>query len=53
MLAAAERPAATETPLHLAWQVSGDTGYLEKAYASQIETAADRQFLNTEGESLD
>ncbi len=49
VVAAAERPAATETPLHLAWQVSGDTGYLEKAYASQIETAADRQFLNTEG----
>jgi Concanavalin A-like lectin/glucanases superfamily len=49
VVASAERPAATETPLHLAWQVSGDTGYLEKAYASQIETAADRQFLNTEG----
>ena len=49
VVAAAERPAATETPLHLAWQVSGDTGYLEKAYASQIETAADREFLNTEG----
>ena len=49
VVAAAERPAATETPLHLAWQVTGDTGYLEKAYASQIETAADREFLNTEG----
>ena len=49
VVASAEKPSATETPLHLAWQVSGDTSYLEKAYASQIETAADREFLNTEG----
>jgi hypothetical protein len=49
VVASAAKPSTTETPLHLAWQVSGDTQYLEKAYASQIETASDRQFLNTEG----
>ncbi|MGD0443929.1 MAG: hypothetical protein ABSA39_08330 [Edaphobacter sp.] len=49
VVAAATKPSTTETPLHLAWQVSGDTTYLEKAYALQIETAVDRQFLNTEG----
>jgi hypothetical protein len=49
VVASAMKPSTTETPLHLAWQVSGDPAYLEKAYASQIETAADRQFLNTEG----
>src|ERR1700733_13264355 len=49
VVASAARPSATETPLHLAWQVSGDTQYLEKAYASQIETASNREFLNTEG----
>jgi Concanavalin A-like lectin/glucanases superfamily len=49
VVASALKPAATETPLHLAWQVSGDKQYLEKAYATQIETAADREFLNTEG----
>jgi hypothetical protein len=49
VVASAYRPSATETPLHLAWQVSGDKQYLEKVYASQIETAADREFLNTEG----
>jgi hypothetical protein len=49
VVASAAKSSATETPLHLAWQVSGDTTYLEKAYASQIETASDREFLNTEG----
>jgi hypothetical protein len=49
VVASVMKPSATETPLHLAWQVTGDTTYLEKAYASQIETASDRQFLNTEG----
>jgi hypothetical protein len=49
VVASVTKPSATETPLHLAWQVSGDTQYLEKAYASQIETASDREFLNTEG----
>lgn len=38
-----------ETTNQLAWQITGDTGYLDKVYASQIETAVDRQFINTEG----
>jgi hypothetical protein len=40
---------ASETNLQLAWQVTGDTKNLDKLYASQIETAVDRQFINTEG----
>ncbi|HXC96957.1 MAG TPA: LamG-like jellyroll fold domain-containing protein [Edaphobacter sp.] len=40
---------ASETNLHLAWQLTGDTKNLEKLYASQIETAVNREFINTEG----
>jgi hypothetical protein len=40
---------ASETNLHLAWQITGDTKNLDKLYASQIETAVDREFINTEG----
>jgi hypothetical protein len=40
---------ASETNLHLAWQLTGDTENLDKLYASQIETAVDREFINTEG----
>src|SRR5580704_8634899 len=40
---------ASETNLHLAWQLTGDTKNLDKLYASQIETAVDRKFINTEG----
>jgi hypothetical protein len=40
---------ASETNLHLAWQLTGDTKDLDKLYASQIETAVDREFINTEG----
>jgi Concanavalin A-like lectin/glucanases superfamily len=40
---------ASETNLHFAWQLTGDTKNLEKLYASQIETAVDREFINTEG----
>jgi hypothetical protein len=32
-----------------AWQMTGDKKYLEQLYASQIEDAVDRQFINTEG----
>ena len=49
VVASAKTIGATETPQHLAWQVTGDTKYLERVYASQIQTAHDRQFLNTEG----
>ncbi len=40
---------ASETNLHLAWQLTGDTKNLDKLYASQIETAVNREFINTEG----
>ena len=40
---------ASETNQHLAWQLTGDTSYLNKLYAAQIETAVDREFINTQG----
>src|ERR1700733_10018076 len=41
--------AAAETVNQFAWQMTGNTGYLNKVYASQIETATDRYFINREG----
>ena len=38
-----------ETNLHFAWQLSGNTDYLNQLYSSQIETAANREFINREG----
>ncbi len=55
LIAAANRPAASqdraayETLWQLAWQATGDTSYLDKVYASQIQTAHEREFINTEG----
>jgi hypothetical protein len=40
---------AGEANLHPAWQVSGNTGYLDTLYMSQIEAAEDRQYINTKG----
>jgi hypothetical protein len=40
---------STETTEQLAWQLTGDTSYLDKVYASQLETAFDRQFINRQG----
>jgi hypothetical protein len=40
---------ATEATNQLTWQLTGDTSYLNKVYAAQLETAADRQFINREG----
>jgi hypothetical protein len=40
---------ADETTLHLQWQLTGDTNYLNKLYLSQIETAVNREFINREG----
>jgi len=39
----------SETLWQLAWQATGDTSYLEKVYASQIQTAHEREFINTQG----
>ncbi len=54
LIAAANRPqpastAGGETAWQLAWQATGDTSYLEKVYASQIQTAHEREFINTKG----
>ncbi|HUV70300.1 MAG TPA: LamG domain-containing protein [Terracidiphilus sp.] len=40
---------SNETVSQLAWQVTGDTSYLDKVYASQIQTAHEREFINTKG----
>lgn len=34
---------------HFAWQMTGDRKHLERLYASQIEAAAIREYINTEG----
>ena len=34
---------------HFAWQMTGDLHYLEQLYGEQIEAAALREYLNTEG----
>ena len=38
-----------ESLWQLAWQATGDTSYLDKVYASQIQTAHEREFINTRG----
>jgi hypothetical protein len=40
---------SSETTNFLDWQMTGDTKYLNKVYASQIETATDRYFINRQG----
>jgi hypothetical protein len=37
------------TDLHTCWQMSGDKTWLERLYAMQIEAAALREYVNTEG----
>ncbi len=32
-----------------AWQMTGDTHYLEQVYRTQLEAEADREYINTEG----
>ena len=51
LIAAANRPTSqqNETASQLAWQATGDTSYLNKVYASQIQTAHEREFINTKG----
>ncbi|MGO8758204.1 MAG: LamG-like jellyroll fold domain-containing protein [Terracidiphilus sp.] len=54
IVAAAARPVLSstmggETLWQLAWQATGDTSYLEKVYTSQIQTAHEREFINTQG----
>jgi hypothetical protein len=50
LIAAAKRQNRVgETTWQLAWHATGDTSYLNKVYTSQIETAHNREFINTEG----
>ena len=42
-------PAAGGDLRHVAWQLTGDVTYLEALYADQIEAAALREYINTEG----
>lgn len=50
LIAAANKPhQPTETLWQLAWQVTGDTSYLDKVYTSQIQTAEEKKFINTKG----
>jgi hypothetical protein len=50
LIAAAGRPnQQNETAWQLAWQATGDTSYLNKVYASQIQTAHEREFINRQG----
>jgi hypothetical protein len=44
-----EASAANEPINQLAWQETGDTTFLNKVYASQIQTATEREFINREG----
>jgi hypothetical protein len=46
---AASSPGANDTLQHVAWQITGETRYLETLYASQVEAAALREYINTEG----
>ena len=49
-LAASAKPASGNyASQHLAWQVTGDKQFLESLYAAQIEAAALREYINTEG----
>ncbi|MGB6744705.1 MAG: LamG-like jellyroll fold domain-containing protein [Terracidiphilus sp.] len=50
LIAAASKPnQQNEAAWQLAWQATGDTSYLNKVYASQIQTAHEREFINTKG----
>ncbi|MGA1981917.1 MAG: LamG-like jellyroll fold domain-containing protein [Acidobacteriaceae bacterium] len=44
--AAASASGSAET---FAWQVSGDTRYLERLYTAQLEAESNREWINTEG----
>jgi hypothetical protein len=47
--AASKLQQTNETLWQLAWQATGDTSYLEKVYGAQIQTAHEREFINTKG----
>ncbi len=41
--------ASPATGGQFAWQMTGDTQYLEQTYRAQLEAEADREYINTEG----
>jgi hypothetical protein len=50
LLAGLTSPRASRGPArHFAWQITGDKHLLEDLYADQIEAAALREYINTEG----
>jgi hypothetical protein len=49
VLAATPATSGDEANLHFAWQMSGDTHYLDRLYGRQMEEAALREYMNTEG----
>jgi hypothetical protein len=49
LVASASGDTGDSTAKHLAWQVTGDTRYLESLYAARIEAQAAREYINTEG----
>jgi hypothetical protein len=49
ILAATTPGSADAASLHFAWQMTGDQRFLEQLYANQIEAAALREYINTEG----
>ena len=42
-------PAPGAAAGQFAWQITGDTRYLEQVYRTQLEAEADREYINTEG----
>ncbi|MGA2148399.1 MAG: LamG-like jellyroll fold domain-containing protein [Bryobacteraceae bacterium] len=49
LLASTTPRSADSANRHFAWQMSGDLRYLEQLYADQVEAAAVREYINTEG----
>jgi hypothetical protein len=49
LLAEEEQRRDTNPWRHLAWQLTGDTGWLTRMYADQSAAAALREYINTEG----
>jgi hypothetical protein len=50
VIAAASKPNQPNEELwQFAWQVTGDTSYLDRVYAAQIETAVEKEFISRQG----
>ena len=49
LVAAAKVQSTTGSAETLAWQVTGDTKYLERLYSAQLQAQSNREWINTEG----